>query len=146
MIEMLKNRKEALQERGVKGFTLMEMLIVIAIIAVLVAIAIPVLGAQLDRSKDAADEANARSAYALMQADAMSPAKAGETPEANFSGGKLTVTLSDDTTQTFEFSDRTTGVTASVGANGEVTLKLDSKGGEKNFGTTASASSASSEG
>ena len=67
MLEMLKARKEALQERGVKGFTLMEMLIVIAIIAVLVAIAIPVLGAQLDRAKATTDEANIRDGYASAQ-------------------------------------------------------------------------------
>ncbi|MBQ9041563.1 MAG: prepilin-type N-terminal cleavage/methylation domain-containing protein [Eggerthellaceae bacterium] len=67
MLEMLKTRKEALQKRGVKGFTLMEMLIVIAIIAVLVAIAIPVLGAQLARAQAATDEANIRDGYASYQ-------------------------------------------------------------------------------
>ena len=47
-----------------KGFTLMEMLIVVAIIGVLVAIAIPTVTANLAKSKQAADEANVRSAYA----------------------------------------------------------------------------------
>lgn len=142
MIEMLKNRKEALQQRGVKGFTLMEMLIVIAIIAVLVAIAIPVLGAQLDRSKDATDEANARSAYALMQADAMSPATPGTMPTASFgTDRKLTVTLSDGSTQTFEFSDRTESVTASA-SGGVATLTLTYGGGDspKTFGTATAPS------
>ena len=37
-----------------KGFTLMEMLIVVAIIAVLVAIAIPVFNGALTKSKEAA--------------------------------------------------------------------------------------------
>lgn len=134
MIEMLKNRKEALQKRGVKGFTLMEMLIVIAIIAVLVAIAIPVLGAQLDRSKDAADEANARSIYGLVQADYMSPATAGAKPDGSFANGKYTVTLTDGTTQVFEFSDRTTGVSKpTFGDNGTVSITLESKGGNKTF-------------
>ena len=40
-----------------KGFTLMEMLIVVAIIAVLVAIAIPVFNGALTKSKQAADVA-----------------------------------------------------------------------------------------
>ena len=47
-----------------KGFTLAELLIVVAIIAVLVAIAIPVFNAQLEKSREAVDLANVRSAYA----------------------------------------------------------------------------------
>ena len=47
-----------------KGFTLAELLIVVAIIAVLVAIAIPVFSSQLEKSRQAADAANIRAAYA----------------------------------------------------------------------------------
>lgn len=47
-----------------KGFTLAELLIVVAIIAVLVAIAIPVFTNQLERSREATDLANIRAAYA----------------------------------------------------------------------------------
>lgn len=47
-----------------KGFTLAELLIVVAIIAVLVAIAIPVFTSQLEKSREATDLANLRSAYA----------------------------------------------------------------------------------
>ena len=47
-----------------KGFTLAELLIVVAIIAVLVAVAIPVFSAQLEKSREATDVANIRSAYA----------------------------------------------------------------------------------
>ncbi len=50
--------------REKKGFTLAELLIVVAIIAVLVAIAIPVFSTQLERSREATDLANIRSAYA----------------------------------------------------------------------------------
>jgi type IV pilus assembly protein PilA len=46
------------------GFTLAELLIVVAIIAVLVAIAIPVFTSQLEKSREATDAANIRSAYA----------------------------------------------------------------------------------
>ena len=52
-----------------KGFTLAELLIVVAIIAVLVAISIPIFTAQLNKAKYAADEANARSIYSEMVAD-----------------------------------------------------------------------------
>jgi type IV pilus assembly protein PilA len=64
MKEMIQARKEQLQERGVSGFTLMEMLIVVAIIAVLVAIAIPVFASQLNNARAQADAANIRSGYA----------------------------------------------------------------------------------
>lgn len=47
-----------------KGFTLMEMLIVVAIIAILVAVSIPVFTSQLEKARDAADQANERSARA----------------------------------------------------------------------------------
>ena len=47
-----------------KGFTLAELLIVVAIIAVLVAIAIPVFGSELKKAHDAVDVANVRAAYA----------------------------------------------------------------------------------
>ena len=46
-----------------KGFTLAELLIVVAIIAVLVAIAIPVFTTQLEKAREATDVANVRSAY-----------------------------------------------------------------------------------
>ena len=52
-----------------KGFTLAELLIVVAIIAVLVAIAIPVFTSQLHKSRVAADLANMRAYYAEIQAD-----------------------------------------------------------------------------
>ena len=54
-----------------KGFTLMEMLIVVAIIAILVAIAIPVFNNALSSAKKAADDANLRSATAIVLVDAM---------------------------------------------------------------------------
>ena len=47
-----------------KGFTLAELLIVVAIIAVLVAIAIPVFSSQLEKAREGVDLANVRSAYA----------------------------------------------------------------------------------
>ena len=53
-----------------KGFTLAELLIVVAIIAVLVAVAIPVFGNQLEKSREAADLANVRAAYAEVLTEA----------------------------------------------------------------------------
>ncbi len=53
------------------GFTLMEMLIVIAIIAVLIAVAIPVFASQLEKTREATDLANVRSAYAKVSTEAL---------------------------------------------------------------------------
>ena len=52
-----------------KGFTLMEMLIVVAVIAILVAVAIPVYNAQMHKARVAADWANVRAYYAELQTD-----------------------------------------------------------------------------
>lgn len=54
-----------------KGFTLMEMLIVVAIIAVLTAVAIPTFSGQLEKSREATDMANVRSAYAEVLSEVM---------------------------------------------------------------------------
>lgn len=54
-----------------KGFTLAELLIVVAIIAVLVAVAIPVFNSQLEKSREATDMANIRAAYAEIAAAAL---------------------------------------------------------------------------
>lgn len=54
-----------------KGFTLAELLIVVAIIAVLVGISIPVFTSQLEKSREAVDMANIRAAYAEVMADAI---------------------------------------------------------------------------
>ena len=47
-----------------RGFTLAELLIVVAIIGVLVAIAIPIFTSQLERSREAVDLSDVTSAYA----------------------------------------------------------------------------------
>ena len=57
-------------KKNKKGFTLAELLIVVAIIGVLVAIAIPIFTSQLEKSREATDLANVRSAYAQVMVDA----------------------------------------------------------------------------
>ena len=54
-----------------KGFTLAELLIVVAIIAVLVAIGIPIFTSQLEKSREATDAANIRVQYAQVMAEAI---------------------------------------------------------------------------
>ena len=50
---------------------MLEMLIVIAIVAVLISVAVPVLSSQLERSREAVDLANVRSAYAQVSTEAL---------------------------------------------------------------------------
>lgn len=52
-----------------KGFTLAELLVVVAIIGVLVAISIPIFTSQLEKARDATDAANLRAAYAEVSAE-----------------------------------------------------------------------------
>ena len=60
-----KFRLEKKQDR--KGFTLAELLIVVAIISVLVAVSIPIFSHQLEKAREAVDLENVRSAYSVMQ-------------------------------------------------------------------------------
>ena len=95
-----------------KGFTLAELLIVVAIIAVLVAISIPIFTAQLNKAKYAADEANARSIYSEMVADYL--ANGGDqkltlngTTSATISEptkGSVEVKYADNSTNKYNFS------------------------------------------
>lgn len=54
-----------------RGFTLAELLIVVAITAVLVAVSIPIFTSQLEKSREATDLANVRAAYAEIMAEAI---------------------------------------------------------------------------
>lgn len=82
-----------------KGFTLMEMLIVVALITILVAIAIPVMSNALEKAREAADQANLRSAYTEVMTVALfgiDSAAEGVTVAAD----KSTVTKHVDAVQT----------------------------------------------
>ena len=53
------------QKLNKKGFTLAELLVVVAIIAILAAVAFPLFSSQLERSRESTDLANARSASSV---------------------------------------------------------------------------------
>ena len=57
--------------RDKKGFTLAELMVVVAIIGVLVAVSVPIFNSQLEKSREATDLANVRSAYAQVMTEAI---------------------------------------------------------------------------
>lgn len=63
--------------RNRKGFTLAELLIVVAIIGVLVAVSIPIFTAQLAKARLATNQANARAAVASATAEYLTEKDAG---------------------------------------------------------------------
>lgn len=81
-----------------KGFTLAELLVVVAIIAILVAISIPVFTAQLSKARKATNQANLRAAKAAAVAEYL-------TDEA------------ESTTDVIYNYDMTTGAVKVVGEN-----------------------------
>ena len=84
-----------------KGFTLAELLIVVAIIAVLVAIAIPVFTAQKLKAEIAVDQANIRAYYSELQLDFIQTRKIDDTKlndiDLEYSNGLSTFVLSGST-------------------------------------------------
>jgi prepilin-type N-terminal cleavage/methylation domain-containing protein len=64
-MEELTMFEKMVKMRNKKGFTLMELLIVVAIIAILVAVSIPIFTSQLEKAREETDIANMRSAKAV---------------------------------------------------------------------------------
>ena len=118
MKKMMKNRK---------GFTLMEMLIVVAIIAILVIIAIPTFNSALAKARAATDVANIRSGYAAAQVEAMTN---GLTDKTN--GDKDVLEADGSVTKDKATKAYTTQGESSKAAAGP------SIGGKFDVGTTAS--------
>lgn len=113
-----------------KGFTLAELLVVVAIIAVLVAIAIPIFSSQLEKAREATDAANIRAAYAEVVSDQLTDGKTTLKPVV------LTQTQKgwQDTTIT-KIGDTEIAGTAleNVAAGKTVTVGFDSAEGKATF-------------
>ena len=113
-----------------KGFTLAELLIVVAIIAVLTAIANPVFTTQLEKSKEATDVANVRSAYATLVADYLEngqaksiDVKATQTKsDWQTSPAPTLQTMVDGNAETVSIPAKTDTYTVSIDADGKVTV------------------------
>lgn len=68
-----------------RGFTLAELLVVVAIIGVLVAISIPIFSSQLHKARVATDIANLRNFYAELQVNYLETEKKNETVVNDYS-------------------------------------------------------------
>ena len=94
-----------MKKRRNNGFTLAELLIVVAIIAVLVSISIPIFAEELEKGREATDAANIRSEYAQMMSEVVADEYDYSTEK-----GKYVVDLKqtgDDWITTFDFPSNT---------------------------------------
>ena len=66
----MRNLKAKLKANS--GFTLIEMLVVVALIAILLAIAVPMVNSSMEKAREATDAANERSALGLAYVEIMS--------------------------------------------------------------------------
>ena len=106
--------------RNKKGFTLAELLIVVAIIGVLVAISIPIFTSQLQKARLATNQANARAAYAAATTQFMLDYDDTAAPDAGVSyaydTSKGTATRGTDTTSGLETGTTTNISTWEIGS------------------------------
>ena len=130
-----------MKKNNKKGFTLAELLIVVAIIAVLTAIAIPVFTNQLEKSREATDAANSRSAYAEVVAKAL------ETPDSDHSATVTKKQTKDNWESELDIAgDSTNNIT---GGAGDITvaytasdglIKIDGQTAKSSFMNASSSS------
>ena len=119
-----------------KGFTLAELLIVVAIIGVLVAVSIPIFTSQLEKSKQATDLANMRSAKAAAVAEWMSDGMPeGYSRKYDAASGTMTDSTpagygkSSKAVTTFDsVMDGTSGTPNSDGTAHYITVTIDGDG------------------
>ena len=90
-----------IRQKKNSGFTLAELLIVVAVVGILVAISIPVFTSQLHKAKVATDEANLRSYYSVLMADYQATGKYDYDPS-------ITDDMWKNISNTIKYKDATT--------------------------------------
>ena len=99
-----------MKKNNKKGFTLAELLIVVAIIGVLVAISIPIFTAQLEKAREATDLANIRSAYAEVMAAGLTEDSANTTKTVKLTQTSAGWTTSNPKCGNIDLSSKVTGL------------------------------------
>ena len=107
----MKQAKQKLGKSG--GFTLVEMLIVVAIIAILIAVSIPLISSALEKARHAVDDANRRDAIALGTVKYLTEETSKLFPSSGTNIDGLTPSTDDDgvaiVTYIYEVSDNSQG-------------------------------------
>lgn len=110
------------QLKNNEGFTLAELLIVVAIIAILVAVSVPVFTGKLNESREATDNANLRAAKAAAVTGFLSEeVEAAEEYYYNAETGKL-VGTKGEAGEAYGQLQSGTVIKVVVNASGEVTM------------------------
>ena len=109
----MRNFKE--NRRNKKGFTLAELLIVVAIIAILVAIAVPLFVSSLDKANKAAKDANIRAVKAVAMAEILDKWEEKGTGTSGHNYGYIGENLSSGLASEWK-------VAATIDENGGITI------------------------
>jgi prepilin-type N-terminal cleavage/methylation domain-containing protein len=115
---MMEERAMKNFKKSKKGFTLIELVVVIAILGILAAILVPIISGFIETANQATDNANARLVY---QACAMWFA-ANNTANADFTGAQLQPYLGTDTLPSGRSQTFSGACKASVNASGAISV------------------------
>ena len=123
-----------------KGFTLAELLIVVAIIGVLVAVSIPIFTAQLGKARRATNQANARAAYAAASAAYLGDdtVKGGTYTTADGKFAAVKTPIAAAASQDYTKSPTITSFTVIIGDDGVVSVSPKDSGNDATYNKSGS--------